>query len=85
MVSFLFLSDRYSHTKTLRGIIIPVNIPKIGTINIHRGYAQSYRGLDSDLWAIYNEEFDKIGVTLHYVDEKLDNGRIILKKRVEIV
>ena len=27
------------------------NIPKWGTINIHRGQIDKYRGLDSDLWA----------------------------------
>ena len=36
------------------GIIKPYifNIPKWGTINIHRGCIDSYRGLDSDLWAL---------------------------------
>jgi len=46
-------------------------------INIHRGIATSYRGLDSDLWAIYNHDFSNIGVTLHYVDEMLDTGSIV--------
>ncbi len=43
------------------GIVKPYifNIPKWGTINIHRGDASSYRGLDSDLWAIKNYHFDK--------------------------
>ena len=63
------------------GIVKPYifNIPKWGTINIHRGDASSYRGLDSDLWAIKNEEFDKINVTIHYVDEDLDTGDILME------
>ena len=63
------------------GIVKPqiFNIPKWGTINIHRGDASSYRGLDSDLWAIKNEEFDKINVTIHYVDEDLDTGDILME------
>jgi len=62
------------------GIVKPYifNIPKWGTINIHRGDASSYRGLDSDLWAIKNEDFDKINVTIHYVDEDLDTGDILM-------
>tara|TARA_R110002020_G_scaffold364543_6_gene576847 strand:- start:2543 stop:3232 length:690 start_codon:yes stop_codon:yes gene_type:complete len=61
------------------GLIKPhlFNTPKMGTINVHRGIASKYRGLDSDLWAIYNKDIDNIGVTLHYVDEKLDTGSIL--------
>ena len=63
------------------GIVKPYifNIPKWGTINIHRGDIHNYRGLDSDLWAIKNEDFDKINVTLHYVDEDLDTGDILIE------
>ena len=63
------------------GIVKPYifNIPKWGTINIHRGDVHNYRGLDSDLWAIKNEEFDKINVTIHYVDEDLDTGDILME------
>jgi len=66
------------------GLVKPFifNIPKWGTINIHRGCIDSYRGLDSDLWSLYNKEFDKIDVTVHYIDEKLDTGDILLKKNL---
>ena len=61
------------------GLIKPYifDIPKWGTINIHRGHIDSYRGLDSDLWALYNKEFNKIDVTIHYIDEHLDTGDIL--------
>ena len=66
------------------GLVKPFifNIPKWGTINIHRGCIDSYRGLDSDLWALYNKEFNKIDVTIHYIDEKLDTGDVLLKKNL---
>lgn len=48
-----------------------------GLINVHRGVAQEYRGLDSDLWAIYHRDFENIGVTIHFVDNKLDTGDIV--------
>ena len=66
------------------GLVKPFifNIPTWGTINIHRGCIDSYRGLDSDLWSLYNKEFDKIDVTVHYIDEKLDTGDILLKKNL---
>ena len=61
------------------GIVKPYifNTAKWGTINIHRGQIDKYRGLDSDLWAIKNEDFDNIGVAIHYVDEDLDTGDVL--------
>ena len=49
----------------------------ICSLNIHRGYIADYRGLDSDLWAIYNKEFNKIGVAIHHLAEALDTGAVI--------
>lgn len=51
-----------------------------GLINVHRGIAEQYRGLDSDLWAIYHGDYENIGVTIHFVDEDLDTGKIIFSK-----
>ena len=53
-----------------------------GLINVHRGIATEYRGLDSDLWAIYHDDFNNIGVTLHFVDEELDTGDITKVERI---
>ena len=46
-------------------------------MNVHRGIPEFYRGLDSDLWAIYEDKLDLIGTTLHLVDEDLDTGEIV--------
>lgn len=51
-----------------------------GLINVHRGIAEEYRGLDSDLWAIYHGDWGNIGVTLHMVDAELDAGDIVFQK-----
>tara|TARA_Y100001970_G_scaffold251433_1_gene324214 strand:- start:832 stop:1395 length:564 start_codon:yes stop_codon:yes gene_type:complete len=52
-------------------------------INIHPSLLPKYKGLDTYKKALKNG--DKItGCTVHYVDEKLDSGRIILKKRIQI-
>ena len=68
------------------GLIKPYifDIPEWGTINIHRGCIDSYRGLDSDLWALYNKDFDKIDVTIHYIDEELDTGDVLLQKNLSL-
>ena len=47
-----------------------------GLINVHRGFSEKFRGLDSDLWAIHYDDIDSIGVTIHHVAEDLDTGDI---------
>ena len=57
---------------------------RVCSLNVHRGYITEYRGLDSDLWALYNKEFDKIGVTIHYLNERLDAGGIVNQETINI-
>ena len=68
------------------GIIKPYiyNIPKYGTINVHRGSIKDYRGLDSDLWAFYENKFDKLNVAIHYIDEDLDTGDMLSEQNCPI-
>ena len=60
------------------------NIAKKGTINVHTGIVQSYRGVDSSLWAIYEENPEGIGATLHYVDNSIDAGDIIAQRKADL-
>ncbi len=53
-------------------------------INIHPSLLPKYKGLNTHERAIINK--DKIsGCTVHYVNEKLDSGKIILQKKVNIL
>jgi folate-dependent phosphoribosylglycinamide formyltransferase PurN len=52
-------------------------IPEVGTLNAHPGILPFYRGIDCAKWAIFNDETDKIGATVHLVDEGVDTGPII--------
>jgi folate-dependent phosphoribosylglycinamide formyltransferase PurN len=56
-----------------------LEIPILGTLNAHPGILPYYRGIDCAKWAIFNGEFDKIGVTVHWVDRGIDTGNIITK------
>ena len=56
----------------------------IKIINIHRGIIEKYRGLDSNLWARYHKDFENIGVTLHYVNEFLDLGDVLVQKKISL-
>jgi len=55
------------------------NLPDLKTINCHAGKLPFYRGRSILNWAIINDEKD-FGITVHYVDEGIDTGGIILQK-----
>ena len=52
-------------------------------INIHPSLLPKYKGLNTHSRAIINK--DKLaGCTVHYVNAKLDSGKIILQKKIKI-
>jgi len=55
-----------------------------GLINIHRGVINKYRGLESDLWALFFKDFNNIGVCLHFINSDLDTGDVIGQKKIKI-
>lgn len=61
-----------------------LSIPSKGVLNLHGGLAQRYRGVWTTLWAIYNEEPEYVGATVHYVSKGIDDGNIIYQGRPEI-
>ena len=52
-------------------------------INIHPSLLPKYRGLNTHQRAINNKEKFS-GCTVHYVNSRLDSGKIILQKKVKI-
>ena len=58
-------------------------IPRYGCINIHRALLPKYRGPCSAFWQLAEGEKNS-GVTIHYIDEGLDNGDIIVQKEYKI-
>ena len=50
-------------------------IPRLGCINIHHGLLPENRGLMCDLWAW--AERRPVGFTVHWMNEKIDDGSII--------
>ena len=49
-------------------------------INIHPSLLPKYKGLNTFKRILENKE-KLTGCTVHYVDKKLDSGKIILKKK----
>ena len=53
-------------------------------LNIHPSLLPKYKGLNTHQKAIDNKE-KYSGCTVHYVNSKLDSGKIIIQKKVKIL
>jgi methionyl-tRNA formyltransferase len=60
-----------------------LSLPAHGCINVHFGLLPRYRGVLPIFYALLNGE-RSFGVTVHYMDDKLDNGDIIVQREVPI-
>ncbi len=59
------------------------NMPPLGTFNLHGSLLPQYRGAAPLNWAVINGE-EKTGVTTFLLDHKIDTGKIIFKREIEI-
>lgn len=55
------------------------NIVPLGTVNCHAGRLPYYRGRNILNWALINDE-KEFGITVHYVDDGIDTGDVILQR-----
>lgn len=60
-----------------------LNAPSRGSINYHTALLPKYRGRQPLFWALLNGE-KEIGISVHEMDEKLDNGPIIVQKMINV-
>lgn len=68
------------------GKILPqelLDIPKLGSINVHGSLLPKYRGAAPIQWAVLNGD-TVTGITTMYMDAGMDTGDMILKQKVEI-
>ena len=56
-----------------------INLPAQKTINCHAGKLPFYRGRNILNWALINDE-KEFGITVHYVNEGIDTGDIIIQR-----
>ena len=61
-----------------------LKIPRLGCINIHPSLLPKYRGPIPTAWAIENGE-SEFGITIHYMDEGIDTGDILVQKEYQIL
>ena len=60
-----------------------LGLPRLGCVNIHPSLLPKYRGPASPFWVLACDEVET-GVTVHYMDEGIDSGDIILQSKVPI-
>lgn len=60
-----------------------LEIPKIGSVNLHASLLPKYRGAAPIHWAVIKGE-NETGCTIFILDEKVDTGKIISQKKIEI-
>jgi methionyl-tRNA formyltransferase len=70
----------YNYRHILKKDIL--GIPEKGAINLHISYLPWNRGTHPNIWS-FIEDTPK-GVTIHYIDEGVDTGDILLQKEVLI-
>ena len=85
-----FLNDIHSLNPDLFVVVafrmlpeILINIPKLGTINLHSSLLPNYRGAAPINWVIINGE-KETGVTTFFINKKIDEGDIIDSVEVKI-
>ena len=68
-----------------RNMIKPVvlEIPRLGSLNLHGSYLPKYRGRAPVNWVVINGETET-GATLHYMVEKPDAGDIVDQEKIKI-
>ena len=50
---------------------------RLGIFNLHGGLSPEYRGSDCTFWALYNGEPEKVGCTIHFIDQGIDTGKLV--------
>ena len=60
-----------------------LNLPPRGCINVHAAPLPRYRGMLPSFWVLYHRE-PQTAVTVHFMNEQLDDGPIILQEPVPI-
>lgn len=53
-------------------------------INFHSGIVPMYKGSYTVFWAMRNRDWDNVGYIFHEVAKKLDSGKVIFEKKINV-
>ncbi|QLD88768.1 hypothetical protein HWV07_06855 [Natronomonas salina] len=60
-----------------------LGVPELGGINVHSSLLPEYRGVSPSFWALLHGN-EKTGITVHYMDEDIDTGDVIIQEPLTI-
>ena len=60
-----------------------LRLPRLGCLNVHPSLLPANRGPDPLFWT-FRQGDDEAGVTVHLMDEGLDSGPILLRRRIAV-
>jgi len=60
-----------------------LGVPAHGAINLHGALLPRYQGIFPSFWVLAKGERET-GITVHWMDEKLDHGDVLIQRRVAI-
>lgn len=58
-------------------------VPSESAVNVHSSLLPEYRGVSPSFWTLLNDE-DATGITVHYMDEDIDTGDVLVQEEVPI-
>jgi len=60
-----------------------LELPPLGILNRHNALLPKNRGRLTPFWVLYNQE-PETGVSIHFIDEGIDSGPIVIQKRFPV-
>ncbi len=60
-----------------------IEIPRLGVLNAHHAILPDYRGNFVEFWQVYNRDYDKVGITIHFIDPGVDTGDIVFQNKLK--
>lgn len=61
-----------------------ISIPKLGILNAHTSILPEYRGSRSEFWQCYNQDYNNVGVTIHFIDPGVDTGNVLFQLKQKV-
>jgi methionyl-tRNA formyltransferase len=61
-----------------------LNVSGKGVVNCHMGILPMYRGMDVIEWPILHEDWNNIGVTIHFMKRGVDTGDVLKKYHISL-
>jgi hypothetical protein len=58
-----------------------IRVARLGALNPHTSILPDYRGTRPEFWQALHDDYEKAGVTVHFVDAGVDTGDIVLQRR----